>query len=301
MSIPELHITPWVLTEDAPTRKYTSNKDEQSSRNNPNDGQLKLLVGEMLFFAHCRNSVPDGDHMPVLVVYVGAGPGTHLPPLLTHLISKTMWNFYLYDPTKFDEQLVALQKSNAQRLTLIQRIFTDKDAAEYAQAMQANKCVLFISDIRNEVLKDEKNRAIQIANDLKAQESWVRKIKPTFAYLKFRFPWPENGVIPNCKYLPGKIFLQAFAPQNSTETRLVVCQNDTQGTFNYNPIKYDNQLCYINNILRPSDFDMQLATLIFQLYKARVDPHTSLADLAQKFLTSKESRCWQALRDRLSR
>ncbi|CAD7928798.1 unnamed protein product [Amoebophrya sp. A120] len=53
--------------------------------------------------------------------------------------------------------------------------------------------------------------------DLYAQQDWVEKLDPVLAMLKFRLPYHDGSM----SYLDGEMRLPMFAPQTSTECRLV--------------------------------------------------------------------------------
>jgi hypothetical protein len=288
----EYHVTPFELTDQMPEQEYTSVKSQQQSHNNPEDGQLKLLLCEMLFFTQ---SLPLADaQKSAKVVYVGAAPGTHMPPLLGQLMQATKWTFDFYDPIDFDRRLKSMAQQFPNRLRLYKQYFTDTDAAKYT-----NGEVLFISDIRDNDHSKGKQRHVQedIAQDMAMQQRWVQTIKPVAAYLKFRFPWPEPGgeELSDFSYMRGRIFMQAFAPKNSTETRLFVKGGDVDTSKTYYPKHYDNKMAYVNNVLRPTkDFDYKLAITVCRDFESHFHGCRSVD------LLTDTKRCWLELKNRLS-
>ncbi len=156
------------------------------------------------------------------VVYVGAAPGTHLG-VLSDLFPSV--EFYLYDERPFDELLNG--KPGIKELN--QKLFLGLDV----QRWQGRDDVFFISDIRNlkhireEIVSEQISRENErmIWEDMTLQQEWVQKIQPVRAHLKFRLPysWPwlvrEQG--PTKPYLDGLVYRQPWAPQTSTECRLV--------------------------------------------------------------------------------
>jgi hypothetical protein len=68
------------------------------------------------------------------------------------------------------------------------------------------------------------------------------------AMFKFRLPWDDEKT----EYLNGDIYIQPYPPATSTETRLIIGKN--AGTKIYDNRKYEEQLFYFNNQVRPMDF-----------------------------------------------
>jgi hypothetical protein len=90
---------------------------------------------------------------------------------------------------------------------------------------------------------------IVVDNDLQLQKDWINLLKPDFCHLKFRFPFDLAGKYP---YFKGKVLFQVFAGISSTETRLLFNKNKKgeYDMYDWDPIKYENQLSYFNNITR---------------------------------------------------
>jgi len=208
-------------------------------------GQLKLFTTEMQFFNKYWN--PSEVPTPTCV-YVGSAPGTHIA-FLAELFP--WFTFHLYDPRDvFDEEL----KSNP-RIKLFVQFFQDEDARKYA----GRKDIFFFSDIRSSsynidqsVLdreKAEKENEELVLNDMRLQRRWVEIIQPVKAHLKFRLPysytWQKNT---DFDYFDGDIYRQAWAPQTSTETRLVP---DVKALpRKWNSKLYEKMLFYHNNVIR---------------------------------------------------
>lgn len=213
------------------------------TKNSVKYGQLKLFTTEMQFFTKYWN--PSEIEAP-LCVYVGSAPGTHIP-FLTELFP--WFTFHLYDPRDlFDEKL----KTNP-RVKLHVQFFTDEDAKKYAK----RKDVFFLSDIRTSSYNKEKystekaqkeNEAL-VKEDMERQKKWVEIIQPVKAQLKFRLPYTYNWLKEKTfEYLDGDVYRQAWAPQTSTETRLVVDLLKPMRQWNF-PI-YEKMLFYHNNVVR---------------------------------------------------
>jgi hypothetical protein len=197
-------------------------------------GQLKLLLCEIFYLTkiHKLEIVkPDS-----IVVYVGAGPGHHLLKLIELFPN---FKYHLYD-TRFDEKLKELSN-----VKLHLRFFTREDCEQYK-----DKNIIFISDIRHPSMGDygepsPKQNPI-IIRDQKMQKEWVNIIKPYASLLKFRLPWLTDDQPYN--YLNGQVFVQPYAPRNSTETRLLVTDPTSEKT--YSCSEYENKMFFVNKVLR---------------------------------------------------
>lgn len=207
-----------VLSASMPTREYT---DIDRPKTVEHLGQRKLLLSEIEFLTH--NYQP-GD----VVVYAGSAPGTHLP-LLSEMFEGIA--FVLYDPHRFDGKVRSL---NAK---VYQEYFTDKVARKLKQEIPAGK-LLFISDIRTEPTDEG------VVRDMRMQEKWIELMTPRKSLLKFRLPYGSGKL----NYLEGKVWLQCFAPQTSTETRLEVSENPK--TIEYDNKTYEDQMFYFNTVKR---------------------------------------------------
>lgn len=176
---------------------------------------------------------------PTTVVYVGAAPGGHIPYLADMFPDI---NFHLYDPVEFDID------ANEQ-VQIFQQLFQAADAEKYIGIPN----VLLISDIRSvdfsTVTEAEYNAGI--LRDIQTQQDWYIIMKPYKALFKFRFPYTA-GVT---EYLDGQVYLQAWAPVASTETRLIPAGFDEAGralTKAWDHTTYEQQLYFYNNVRRPA-------------------------------------------------
>lgn len=202
----------------------------KSHKTSLHQGQRKLLMNEIYFLTQY-------GHLSNKVVYVGSASGIHLV-YLHKLFPKHI--FHLYDPRDFYSKLYDISN-----IHIHQEYFTNEIAKKYV-----NKNILFISDIRimpedAYVIDPTRENPIQaqVKIDMELQKEWVNIIKPTMSMLKFRLPYDDEKV----EYLAGDIYLQPWAPQNSTETRLIT---DGKNTKIYDSKSYNNALYYHNNITR---------------------------------------------------
>jgi hypothetical protein len=210
-------------------------------------GQLKLFTSELQFFNKYWN--PTEVKAP-LCVYVGSAPGTHIQ-YLTQLFP--MFEFHLYDPRDvFDARL----KTNP-RVKLFVQFFTDEDAKKYAKRND----VFFVSDIRSTSYnKDqfsteemERENEKLVLSDMAMQKRWVDIIQPHKAHLKFRLPYGYGWqkLMPEMmhfNYFDGDVYKQSWAPQTSTETRLV--PNLQVPNRKWNSQLYEKMMFYHNNVIR---------------------------------------------------
>jgi len=236
----------WVTFGDGDgTHEYHERKYELKKA--AHYGQLKLLTTELQFFNKYWNpsKVPEP-----LCVYVGAAPGTHIA-VLSRLYPGIQ--FHLYDAgNAFDDILRSDEFSS--KIKLFVQYFSEADALKYANRND----VFFISDIRSlsyhtaRIENEDTRRKDEetVLNDMKLQMNWYNIIKPVKAHLKFRLPfqYQYSWVLKEYDYLDGDIYRQPWAPQTSTETRLV--PDETLPNRKWNCKIYEDTLFYHNKIIR---------------------------------------------------
>lgn len=186
-------------------------------------GQRKLLLS-------CIQFLNKYQHLASKVVYAGAAPGTNVL-ILTELFPNH--HFYLYDPRPFDPDL-----ADNPKIHLFQVYFTDEVAKSYK-----SQDVLFWSDIRTGSLEDD-NFEEEIISNNKMQERWHYLMEPERAMYKFRLPYKAG----HTEYMRGQVWMQVWAPETSTETRLIVRKHPDRKT--YSNKKYEKRLFYFNLITR---------------------------------------------------
>jgi len=217
------------LKDGDPTRDYTEAKRAKTVEHL---GQRKLLLSEIEFLTH---HLKEGD----TVVYAGSAPGTHLP-LLTEMFPGI--KMILYDPHKFDPNARSVTKN------IYQEFFTDKVATRLASSIPAGT-MLFVSDIRTEPTD------AGVTKDMKMQQKWIEIMKPRMSLLKCRLPYGAGKF----KYFKGKFWIQCFAPQTSTETRLEI--QGVPEMVEYDNKKYEDQMFYFNTMKRTMYYKHRMATL----------------------------------------
>lgn len=227
-----------ILDDAMPLLKYKPGRAKELHEKVMAWGQKKLLLSEIEFMTLYGN-------MSKTVVYAGSAPGTHIT-ILSDLFPKH--KFILYDPRKF-----------AKRLEKYSRIETHEDyfTNEVAEKFKDQK-VLFISDIRRGNIDDPEFEKI-IIEDMEIQKKWINIMEPILSMLKFRLPYTPGKT----KYFYGDIYLQAYAPLTSTETRLIT---DGKSIVEYDHTKYEEQMHYFNMKIRTEGYDNKCEKYIYKQY-----------------------------------
>lgn len=196
-------------------------------------GQRKLCIMLIQFLTDFW----DPDKYPdITVLYVGAAPGRSFRVVSRMFPSIT---FHLYDPAKFDVE-------ESDRIKIHNKLFEEKDALEWK-----GKDILFVSDIRTP-FSFETNTSKQIEDimikDMTLQANLVKIMQPIAACLKCRPPYPSANVPREFEYFKGWTRFQAWAPERSSETRLI-CLPPYE-TVKWDIVKYDLQMAFHNDIVR---------------------------------------------------
>ena len=254
-----------VLPSNMKRKKY--HQRTKKTKNVIHWGQRKLLLSEIEFltkyykkfdyqvsenqtgsnYSHNTSIIEKAELPPIYVIYAGAAPGTHILYL-----SKLFPNVYfeLYDPRKFSNKL-----KNCQRIKTHEQYFTEDIASEWKSEDHKDKTILFISDIRTcdiEIMNSDKiEECIKIDNQ--SQKDWYYIIKPELSMFKFRLPYNSDG---ETEYLIGDIYIQAYAPAASTETRLIV--NKNAKLKKYSDREFEEQMYYFNNYKRILNYNNAL-------------------------------------------
>ena len=261
-----------VTTDDIQGRQEYVSKDRSITFKRLHWGQRKLLLALLQFLTLAYNEYKSLEGATVL--YIGAASG-HNIAFIADMFPEV--EFHLYDPAQFDDSLRSrgnvhlyneyfLDETSETwasfegRLLLVSDIRTapdEQDTGETAPSRGGRK------DGRGGHYAPNKGRraapssqdALRARNDhveenMRLQERITLAVKPAAYSLKFRLPWEySKGDV--YKYLPGKIYIQAYPPPNSTETRLVnfVKQwGDNDGKFDVH--EYDGKLAFHNDVER---------------------------------------------------
>lgn len=289
-----------IITERSPRKKYRRRTNDE--KKGIHWGQRKLMMSEIEFI----NLFCDFTQIPnPKFVYAGAAPGKHIR-LLSQMFP---WiTFYLYDPAAFAKDL-----HDGVKIFTYQQLFTDEDAQRWANRND----VFFISDIRTadytKMGEAENEQAIDA--DMQMQRRWLEIINPVQAMLKFRLPYPDRWPSNTYEYLFGFVMKQIWAPQTSTETRLIPIRSEPttqEGTKNkgrwqttqWDILAYEERLFYHNTVVREeilfadpvnfetapldppeliNDFDSMAEALTLRDYLYKVgDPRTQIEDPQQR-------------------
>lgn len=194
-------------------------------------GQLKIFEYEMRVLTKEVPQMALDPQNQTHVLYIGAGPGNHIH----FLIQFFPYAFYdLYDPNGFCPTLKELAKTNP-RVRLFDTAFDEDTLATFERLAPY---LVFISDIRTG-LQDT-----FVEDDMILQKQLVDALQPQLSLLKFRLPWNEKP----STYFDGDLYIQAFAPVTSTETRLIV--KDPLKLRTYDNKAYEELLMFHNTISR---------------------------------------------------
>lgn len=231
-----------LLTPISPSLEYYPLSERNEKKNNIHWGQFKLLFNEIAFLNYFYSP---SNHPRPIVVYAGAAPGTHIRILVKMFPQILRW--YLYDPRDF---YLTLEEPEKSKVEIHQSLFTNDNAQEFARFAQQGFSVFLISDIRTAnyltMTSEENEKAIMDDNNL--QMEWVKIINPIFAHLKFRLPYFNKYPTRYVEYYDGIILKQPWAPQTSSETRLVL-KADAK-VVSYDIKLYEDQLFYFNRVVR---------------------------------------------------
>jgi SAM-dependent methyltransferase len=211
-------------------------------------GQRKLLLNEIEFLTlFLKNNQSTDD---IYAIYAGSAPGTHI--LYLSKLFPTI-HFELYDPRVFSSKLL----KNTDMIKTHVQYFTHDTAKEWISTNHPTKQILFISDIRTATPETQTPAEVEarVKIDQTWQEDWYHIIKPDMAMFKFRLPWDDDTT----EYLDGDVYIQPYPPPTSTETRLIVGKNAATKT--YNNRKYEEQMFYFNNHVRPTEFTNPIQTI----------------------------------------
>ena len=219
------------VNSDDPEEEYRRRKDAVKKAISWGQRKLLLTVTQFLSYFLDLETTPNP-----IVVYAGAAPGINIK-IISSLFPEVEW--HLYDPAPF-------KIKSSDKIHVYRCCFTNKIAETWK-----GKDVYFISDIRtaNYVkLKNLDKNEEEIIKDMKMQKKWVEIMKPLRSQLKFRPPYSGGNRPDKLRYFDGIIFKQCWAPQTSTETRLVVGQKPIYK--NWDCRKYEYQLFHHNVKIR---------------------------------------------------
>jgi hypothetical protein len=275
---------------DSPKMPYDPNL--QPELKTKHWGQRKLLLCEIQFLTRF-------GHLSKYVVYAGAAPGTHTVVLARLFPDHT---FDLWDPAPFSEILKEMPN-----VKLNQGLFTQEVAESYL-----GKRVLFLCDIRRTTGEsDTREQEEEVMIDMEEQKRWCLAMRPAMAMLKFRLERSQEDK--KQEYFGGEIYFQAWAPQRSTETRLLTTCDSRQS---YGVKEYDDTLNFFNLFTRNCVFEREHVPIeglcfcydctaevnIIKQYLEYIDPShdSSLRNIMRIELMFSEVLGRQSLQDQVS-
>lgn len=200
-------------------------------------GQLKLLLAEIEFLQMCKErQLLTTD---TIILYIGAASGQHIP-FLAEMFPEPI--YHLWDPSRFSDEVIQCSKQKKERFSYFNDYFTPATCEQYK-----GKKVIMINDMRK-VIESEDEKHFQKHEDNDLQRIFVENILPIASSLKFYFMYSDEGVV-NYPYFAGDIYIQAFAPEASTETRLIFFKDRHQAEWPMG--KYESFFFYFNTVVRP--------------------------------------------------
>ena len=223
------------ISSSDPEMPYRRRKDEEKKSIRWGQRKLCLTLVQFLTLFWDPKKVPKPD-----VVYAGAAPGNNIA-IVSQLFPEV--EFHLYDPRPF-------KIKPTEKIHIYQQYFTDKTAREWANRSD----VYFVSDIRTADYTKEKNldkNEEEILDDMMAQMRWYIIIGPVHGHFKLRPPYTGGNRPSEIEYLAGYIFKQPWAPQTSTEARLVPYKSaDGSDMIMWSCQKYQDQMFHHNVVVR---------------------------------------------------
>lgn len=259
-----------IINKKSKKLKYSSNIDNY----NCHIGQRKLLFSEIEFISYVSKYINIHES---LIIYIGASPGMHIN-ILKKIFPDV--NFLLYDPLPINLKF----KNN---IKIINNFFTDSECEtviKYQKELN-KKYLIFITDIRS---RESEIDNISVWKDMVNQLKWGVLLNADFLSIKFRLPWinEHDNTIYNLDltdiknkinnyniklenpgdiiYLAGKIYIQIYAHNNSSETRLFVKKNNNKYDLKtYNCYKYEEQLLYHNTINKQLKYKFKLSKHLY--------------------------------------
>jgi cap2 methyltransferase len=247
-------------------REYHPQSVSNTTSRNIHIGQRKLLMSEIHFLTEVHRS--NTAHAPMLCVYAGACPCTHIPVLLDMFPNVY---FILIDPAfkmiqdvthltnprvftcayNFDSHTVSAIKM------WIENRHNGRHWVHHALNVLCGRLfhiarngenLLFISDIRRKPYDDA-----YIALEMCKQESWFTDLGACAGLLKFRLPFTNKVTgkgMRSVKSLEGDLCLPIWGPPSTTECRLLVRKGALHKV--YYPEDHEKTMAGFNSVNRPS-------------------------------------------------
>lgn len=207
-------------------------------RGAPHWGQTKLCVSEVEGIDQALAVAPGIRH----VLYAGAAPGEHIA-FLAELYPGL--RFTLIDPAEFRvHHRYAAFPGVGGRITVERALFTDETAAAWEARGPET---FFICDIRTGSSEQDDYES-EVWSNMQMMRRWVGLMGPAAALLKFRLPYTDGVAPPPVEYLDGRVYIQAFGPNTTTEARLFIVGRP--GPRLYDPKAYEDWHYWHNTAVR---------------------------------------------------
>lgn len=175
------------------------------------------------------------------------------------------------------------KKEIAPKRIIIMNTYMTTELARLIADAKFDDNLYFISDIRTNVHHKAPSDA-DIVWNLAQQHNWVRALMPKLTMLKWRHPYGDqpkdefmreinadpmrgdvhaaaekfidNYLANKLIYFPGKIMIQPWAGDRSTETRLISTREDIMKSHDHGaPQPYEEKLFYYNKQMRGAKYD----------------------------------------------
>ncbi len=215
-------------------------------------GQLKLFIADTAAILAFHERF---DVFPQYIVVAGAAPGTHYVKMVMLFPKSIQWHFY--DTEKFDQRFYDQMESISNVIMYPQyyteeackkwskfrsvlfisdiRTTTHGERLEKIKQLKSRLEGLFKSSEKNrELIKSLNEQILQenievediVEKDMQTQLRLFKLTQPIASWLKWRPPWPDvrKGdweTHEAYEGLDGSVFVQPFAPPNSTEGRML--------------------------------------------------------------------------------
>lgn len=215
---------------------------EQTIYTTLHDGQLKLFCALIQFITFFINL--DDKEYEHIIIYVGSAPGININIVDDLLSNYKNLHWFLYDKNIFDLNLYKKHIDDRNRVTIIQD-YANKTNIEKLKIQIDNKYKKYKLYLVSDMRLDTSDEGIIETNEL--QSNIMEILQPEYSQLKFRIPYE---FLNNYKYHNGEIFIQAFSPQHSAETRLVVSKKNIESKNHNYDQKYENQMYIFNRFYR---------------------------------------------------
>lgn len=229
---------------------------DSNAKHKPGNGQLKLLLAEMLFIHDYF------DHLDINkdthIIYAGSGKGYHIPMLIGMCNNMATW--HLYDPQGHCNALLP-----SKNLKITNDNFIAKDFISMMNRDRDSYNLVLISDIRTSTDNTS------VINDHKLHDSWIDTLQPDLCNLKWRIPYGTEFEYYQSNDMNNNHILQIYNSSISGECRMVIIGNK------YSKIlmtlddqkEYENRLAYYNKYIKDFGFQLMVGKHICKIFSKK--------------------------------